>query len=518
VLDTGEAEHFELVSPLIGRWFEVDISPSAAGLSVAFRDIHRRKRAETALRESEARLQGAVDLVGLAMYSWDPQTKALEWDARVKAMWSLPPEAPVDYDAAVAAVHPEDRARVEAAIAGCADPKGDGVYDIDYRVIGIGDGVERWIATHGQTSFNNGKPIAFLGVALDIIERKHTEQALRDSESRLAAILEQLPVGVGLFDCEGRIQQSNKVLRRFIPGDLIASRDPEAVTSWRAFQADGSLLPTSEYPGARGAQGETIVPGVDFLHTSEAGQETWVRVSATPVRAGNGRIAGAVTVMQDIDQQKRADELNLLLIAELRHRTRNLLAVVSAISDETLAASRSLEDFGTAFNRRLATLARVQDLLVRGEADAVTIGELVRLELRALGAEPDGRRISVADPEVALPDKAVQILALALHELATNARKHGALGAPEGRLAVSWQVIALDGDRRLALEWHESGAAARSEKAGPIRKGFGRTLVEESLPYQLDAETRLEFEPNEVRCSVTMTLATRGAEAANGGS
>jgi two-component system CheB/CheR fusion protein len=160
----------------------------------------------------------------------------------------------------------------------------------------------------------------------------------------------------------------------------------------------------------------------------------------------------------------------------------------------------------------------VQDLLVRGEADAVTIGELVRLELRALGAEPDGRRVSVDGPEVALPDEAVQVLALALHELATNARKHGALGTPEGSLAVSWQVTALDGDRSLALEWHESGIAARSEKAGAIRKGFGRTLIEESLSYQLDAETRLKFGQNEVRCSVTMTLGSRGLEAAHGGS
>jgi two-component system CheB/CheR fusion protein len=225
-----------------------------------------------------------------------------------------------------------------------------------------------------------------------------------------------------------------------------------------------------------------------------------------------------VTVAQDIDQQKRADQLNLLLIAELRHRTRNLLAVVNTISDETLAASGSLEDFGAAFNSRLASLARVQDLLFRGEADAVTIGELVRLELRALGAEPDGRRVSLDGPEVALPNEAVQILALAVHELATNARKHGAFGAATGRLVVSWQVTRLDGDRRLALEWHESGVAARNDKAGPIRKGFGRTLIEESLQYQLDAETRLEFGRNEVRCSVTMTLGSRGAEAAHGGS
>jgi two-component sensor histidine kinase len=415
-------------------------------------------------------------------------------------------------------VHPEDRARLEAAIARCADPEGDGVCDIDFRVIGIGDGVERWIATRGQTSFDEGKPVGFLGIALDITGRKRTEEALRDSESRLAAILEQLPVGVGLFDRDGRLQQSNTMLRRFVGGDRIPSRDPGAATRWRAFQADGSLLPASEYAGARALRGETVVPGIDFLHTSEAGQETWTRVSATPFRDGNNKITGAVMVLQDIDQQKRADQLNRLLIAELRHRTRNLLAVVNAISEETRASSRSLEDFGSAFNNRLATLARVQDLLVRGEADAVTIGEQVRLELRALGAEPDGRRVAVDGPEVALPDEAVQVLALALHELATNARKHGALGTPEGSLAVSWQVTALDGDRSLALEWHESGIAARSEKAGAIRKGFGRTLIEESLSYQLDAETRLEFGQNEVRCSVTMTLGSRGLEAAHGGS
>jgi PAS domain S-box-containing protein len=183
VLETGEAEHLELLSPLIGRWVEVDISPSSAGLSVAFRDIDRRKRAETALRESEARLQAAVDLVGLALYSWDPRTNALEWDTRVKAMWGLPPDAQVDYDAALAAVHPEDRARVEAAIARCVDREGAGVCDIDFRVIGIGDGVERWIATRGQTSFDEGKPVGFLGIALDITGRKRTEEALRDSES-----------------------------------------------------------------------------------------------------------------------------------------------------------------------------------------------------------------------------------------------------------------------------------------------------------------------------------------------
>jgi two-component sensor histidine kinase len=134
------------------------------------------------------------------------------------------------------------------------------------------------------------------------------------------------------------------------------------------------------------------------------------------------------------------------------------------------------------------------------------MSELVRLELQALGAEPDGQRVTVEGPEVTLPKRSVQILALALHELATNARKHGALAAPEGRLAVTWRTISRDAQRSLAIEWREYNAVAGGKNVPSARKGFGRALIEEALPYQLDAQTRLEFGPDGVFCSVTIGL------------
>ena len=151
----------------------IDLCAHLAGGVIA------RRISEQRLRESEARLQAAVDLVGLGCYSWDPQTNALDWDLRVKAMWGLPPEAQIDYDVFIAGVHPGDRVRAEAAIAKCADPRGDGVYDIEYRVRGIDDGVERWIATRGQTYFENGTAAHFFGVALDISEQKTYEAELQ---------------------------------------------------------------------------------------------------------------------------------------------------------------------------------------------------------------------------------------------------------------------------------------------------------------------------------------------------
>jgi PAS domain S-box-containing protein len=176
--------------------------PSARDLRLT--DLYARQAAdviafrltEQRLRESEARLHAAVDLLKLGRYAWDPQTNALQWDDALRAMWGLPAGAHVDYDVWRASVHPDDVARVEAAIQRCIDPKGDGLYDIEYRVNGRTDGVERWIATRGQTQFENGKPVSFYGVALDVTDRKRIESRLeRRVEARtreLEAVNQQL--------------------------------------------------------------------------------------------------------------------------------------------------------------------------------------------------------------------------------------------------------------------------------------------------------------------------------------
>ncbi|WP_162268344.1 response regulator [Bradyrhizobium manausense] len=140
-------------------------------------DLIERAQTEAALRESEARLKAAVDLVELGRYSWNPQTNELKWDEKCRAMWGLPADATVDYDTWLTAVHPEDVGAVEAAIQRCIDPRGDGVYDVEYRVLGDDRG-ERWIATRGQTQFENDKPVWFYGVVIDVTDRKRIEKRL----------------------------------------------------------------------------------------------------------------------------------------------------------------------------------------------------------------------------------------------------------------------------------------------------------------------------------------------------
>jgi two-component system, chemotaxis family, CheB/CheR fusion protein len=211
-----------------------------------------------------------------------------------------------------------------------------------------------------------------------------------------------------------------------------------------------------------------------------------------PYRTIQNAVDGVVITFADITDNKRAQRIRELFIDELQHRTRNLLAVVQSISDTTLAEAGSLADYGAEFNDRLKALARVQGLLSRRDDRAVTLRELVHGELAAIGVTPGSERVVVDGPPVTLPHQAMQLLALALHELATNALKHGALKDSRGRLNVRWQMLDTIDTPRLELTWVERGVELDEPKASSLGRGFGRELLEHALPYQLDAATKLD--------------------------
>jgi PAS domain S-box-containing protein len=196
-LQSGDDIEVELrIRPSEGvtRWIAVRGRPRTSGsgsiIGVSY-DITDRKHREERLRESEGRLQAAADLVNLGLYSWNPQTDELQWDATVKAMWGLPPDAPVTYDVWRAGVHPDDLERVDAAIAQSADPSGNGSYDVEYRIIGVTEEMERWIATRGQMDFKDGKAVDFHGAALDVTDHKRAENVLEKRVEKRTRELEE---------------------------------------------------------------------------------------------------------------------------------------------------------------------------------------------------------------------------------------------------------------------------------------------------------------------------------------
>ncbi len=231
----------------------------------------------------------------------------------------------------------------------------------------------------------------------------------------------------------------------------------------------------------------------------------------TVLRNQNGKACRMIGAISDQSERKRAEATQKLLIAELQHRTRNLLAIVTSVARQTERTSTSQEEFARSFYARLAALSRVQSLLSRGNGHRVLLGELIEEELAAHGAGTKGGRISVTGPEVALSSKTVQVLTLALHELATNATKYGALRQDQARLTISWAVSGSPEERLLALKWVESGVQLLAERSS-IRRGFGRDLIERALPYDLGGETCWRLEADGVHCELRVLLDNTGVE------
>ncbi len=246
---------------------------------------------------------------------------------------------------------------------------------------------------------------------------------------------------------------------------------------------------------------------VEFrLRRASDGAWRWHQTRSKPVRSPpepslpQGRIVEWLGTTTDIEDFKQLQGRQSLLVAELQHRTRNLLALVSAIARRNFGQSDGSIDF----QLRLATLGRVQGFLSRNEDWELDLEELIRAELEAAGngASPKAR---VEGPAVALPGDRAQSVALALHELATNAAKYGALAQPMAGLSVTWRVEGGSGaGRQLVLEWRETQVSMPPDAIR--RRGYGTELIERALPYQLKARTELVLGADGVRCTLVLPL------------
>jgi PAS domain S-box-containing protein len=234
-------------------------------------------------------------------------------------------------------------------------------------------------------------------------------------------------------------------------------------------------------------------------------------VRAVPQIGKQGRVGQWFGAITDIDDLSQLRDRQQVLVAELQHRTRNLMAVVQAVTQRTLKGSVSLDDFKLRIDDRLGALSRAQSLLSRRtEGMKVRLVDLLAEELGAhMPTTPDGEaqiRMS-GDEGVTLRSGTVQTFALAIHELATNAIKYGALSIPTGHLDVVWTVDRVDDRPRLRLEWRESGVPDMASKSATSRpSGYGRELIERALPYQLGCRTSFAFTEDGVLCMVDMPM------------
>lgn len=211
------------------------------------------------------------------------------------------------------------------------------------------------------------------------------------------------------------------------------------------------------------------------------------------VRDGNGDIVGVLGVSVEVTTLRREQARNAMLVRELAHRSKNLLAVVQAIASETLRSAGPGE-FMDRFGARLQALALLQDLVVSGTRGGVELGQLVRRQLAPF-VEP-GKRLEIAGPEVRLRSEAANMLGMALHELATNATKYGCLSVPEGAVLIAWRLEPdTDGAQRFRLTWRESGGPPVVQ---PVSGGFGSRVVIDMTAATLGGRVSLDYLPEGV--------------------
>ncbi len=234
-----------------------------------------------------------------------------------------------------------------------------------------------------------------------------------------------------------------------------------------------------------------------------------------------GRITNWIAVQRDITELRQkevrlreADVHHTLLLSELQQRVRDALAVVRSIARRTDDTSQTAEDFAAHLDGRLGAFSRVLGVITRDPAAGISLESLVAEELLAYVAR-EGEQASISGPEILLQPKAAETFGLALHELATNAIKYGALTSPRGRVTVRWWVESdgAEDEPRLEFDWSETGG---EPVLPPQTSGFGMNLLENTLPHALGAETVIAFTPQGLTCRITIPLTTRLVQAPEG--
>ncbi|MGX4806209.1 CheR family methyltransferase [Bradyrhizobium guangdongense] len=247
----------------------------------------------------------------------------------------------------------------------------------------------------------------------------------------------------------------------------------------------------------------TLASAERELTAPDSGTRYIVRI--LPYRSIDNFIAGVVITFVDVTAITRAEERQRLLLAELQHRVRNTLGVVRSIARRSAETSSTVEEYAAHLDGRLNAFARTQALVTRDPEGGVDLEYLVVEELLAYNAR-EGEQMRVSGPVVRFQPKAAETFALAIHELATNALKYGALGHPSGRLEISWRIDEAAEPPQLLFDWRERGGPPVAQ---PARKGFGSELLERTLAFDLKGHTTMSFNSSGLHCQIAIPLTKR---------
>lgn len=359
----------------------------------------------------------------------------------------------------------------------------------------------------------------------DVSDRERSERTLRRKEQRLLAANRSLRLAHKAAHAASWEWRAGKGLRWL---DLSAARqlvglppswtEDDSISDWRSLMpADGQAAFDAAAEALAG-QGEACV---EVEVTGSDGERHWMKLEAAVTeRAANGtptRISGVMVdvtaakisdevLRSEVAVRKRAEERQQLLVHELNHRVKNMLATVQSVARQSLGAPE-INSHSQDFEQRLVALAWAYEILTREQWAGAPLQEVLGRTM-APHAAGHAERVILEGPDLWLPPNEALAIAMATHELATNAVKYGGLSNDVGVVAIRWRVTPEAGHDRLELEWAERGGP---RVRPPERRGFGSRLVERSLARELGGQVAMDFDPEGLRCRISAPVARRNA-------
>ena len=447
-------------------------------------DITERRRGEDAVRESEGGLRELLEALPNAIYTTDAEGRIAFYNQAAVALSGRRPELGTDKWCVSWKLYHADGSRMSHSDSPMAKALRErrpirGEEGIAERP----DGSRVPFAPYPTPLFDaKGKLVGAVNMLVDLTDRKKAEEYAQ----RLAAIVESSDDAVISKNTQGIIQTWNKGAAR-----LFGYEATEAIG-----QPINMLIPLErqdEEPAIldRIRRGERI----DHYETVRIRKDrSLVDISLTvsPLRGANGSVIGASKIARDITERRHQEKHRQLLINELNHRVKNTLATVQSIASQTFrndGHDTSLNQF----ERRLIALSTAHDVLTRENWEGADLRELAARTLSAICARAE--RLDLSGPALRIRPKLALSLSMALHELATNAAKYGALANDEGHIKFAWRLFEAEFERRLRLRWEEMDGPPVE---APARKGFGTRLLERALSSELGATVALAFPPTGV--------------------
>jgi PAS domain S-box-containing protein len=456
-----------------------DARGELVGIAATARDLSGRLLAAQQIKESAERYRALSEATreGIVFHDGD---RIVETNTAFGRLFGCQPaeilgRAPWDFIAPDARA---DAVRMASSVA--AEP---------YESVGLRkDGSRFPVEVCARTIAYQGRPMR-VKLVRDLTAQKAAEADLRHERELLQGILDAIPVMIALYRPDTRVLQLNPAFER-----LTGWSNAEA----RAIDLMAACYPDPAYREEVRAFMASLEEGWrDVVMTTKDGRV--LQTSWANIRLSDDTHVG---IGIDITERKQSEEQRELLLAELSHRVKNLLAVLQALASQTSRNSASIEEFRTVFEGRLRALARAHGLLFEGRWQGADLRTLIEQTLDAHRLDrPDA--IEVAGPKVTLAPKQGVALGLALHELGTNAAKYGALSTGAGRIRITWDVEDDEGARCVRLEWRELGGP---KVQPPLRHGFGTTLIKRTFEHELDGSAELRFAATGLRCRASFPL------------